>query len=150
MTGSTVRLAVSWLWRAPGRTSIRILVLAASVALLGGMLLFVGNSLRTVAGSAVRSVPLDLQGPVTSLAEARGVSAEVSRQRGVLQASPVATAPMSGAQHRGASGLTSSGPGAILAIPLDYSSHIHTFRFLQGGLRTGAVVLDQQMAATLQ
>jgi len=51
---SAVRLAVSGLLRAPGRTLIRILVLTASVALLGGMLLFVGNSLRTVAGSAVR------------------------------------------------------------------------------------------------
>jgi putative ABC transport system permease protein len=150
MTGSAVRLAVSWLWRVPGRTLIRILVLAASVALLGGMLLFVGNSLRTVAGSAVRSVPLDLQGPVASLAQAQGVSAEVARQHGVAQASPVATAPLSGGQHQGANGLTSSGPGAILAIPLDYSAHIHTFRFLQGGLRAGAVVLDQQMASTLQ
>ena len=51
---SAIRLSVSWLVRAPGRSLIRLLVLAASVALLGGMLLFVGNSLRTVAGSAVR------------------------------------------------------------------------------------------------
>jgi putative ABC transport system permease protein len=35
-------------------------------------------------------------------------------------------------------------------VPLDYGAHIHTFRFLQGALRPGAVVLDQQMAATLQ
>jgi putative ABC transport system permease protein len=147
---SAVRLAVSWLLRAPGRSLIRILVLGASVALLGGMLLFVGNSLRTVAGSAVRSVPLDLQGPVSSAGEARSVAGEVSRQPGVLQASPVATAPMSGGEHQGANGLTSSGAGAVLAVPLDYAAHIHTFRFLQGSLRPGAVVLDQQMAATLQ
>ncbi|HWX45878.1 MAG TPA: ABC transporter permease [Solirubrobacteraceae bacterium] len=147
---SAVRLAVSWLLRAPGRSSIRVLVLAASVALLGGMLLFVGNSLRTVAGSAVRSVPLDLQGPVSSYDQARAVAGEVARQSGVLQASPAATAPLTGSEHRGPNGLTSSGAGAVLAVPLDYGAHIHTFRFLQGALRPGAVVLDQQMAATLQ
>jgi putative ABC transport system permease protein len=147
---SAVRLAVSWLLRAPGRTLIRILVLSASVALLGGMLLFVGNSLRTVAGSAVRSVPLDLQAPVSSYAEARAVAAEVARQSGVLQASAAATAPLSGGEHQGPSGLTSSGVGAVLGVPLGYGAHIHTFRFLQGALRPGAVVLDQQMAATLQ
>ncbi|MFI5037044.1 MAG: FtsX-like permease family protein [Solirubrobacterales bacterium] len=147
---SAVRLAVSWLLRAPGRSLIRALVLAASVALLGGMLLFVGNSLRTVAGSAVRSVPLDLQGPVSSYDQARAVAGEVTRQSGVLQASPAATAPLTGSQHRGPNGLTSSGAGAVLAVPLDYGVHIHAFRLLQGGLRPGAVVLDQQMAATLQ
>jgi putative ABC transport system permease protein len=147
---SAVRLAVSWLLRAPGRSLIRVLVLAASVALLGGMLLFVGNSLRTVSASAVRSVPLDLQGPVSSYEQARAVSGEVARQPGVLQASAAATAPLAGGSHQGPNGLTSSGPGAVLAVPLDYGGHIHTFRLLQGALRPGAVVLDQQMAATLQ
>ena len=147
---SAARLAVSWLLRAPGRSLVRIVVLGASVALLGGMLLFVGNSLRTVAGSAVRSVPLDLQGPVSSYGEARAVAGEVARQHGVLQASAAATAPLAGAEHRGTNGLTSSGAGAVLAVPLDYGAHIHTYRFLQGGLRPGALVLDQQMAATLQ
>ncbi len=147
---SAVRLAISWLVRAPGRSLIRVLVLAASVALLGGMLLFVGNSLRTVAGSAVRSVPLDFQGPVASYEASRSVAGEVARQAGVLQASPSATAPLAGAVHAGPEGSTSSGAGAVLAVPLDYQSHIRTFRLLDGGLRTGAVVLDQQMAATLQ
>jgi putative ABC transport system permease protein len=145
-----MRLAGSWLLRAPGRSLIRVLVLGASVALLGGMLLFVGNSLRTVAGSAVRSVPLDLQGPVSSYGQARTVAGEVAGQTGVLQASPAATAPLTGSQHQGPNGLTSSGPGAVLAVPVGYGAHIHTFRLLDGALRTGAVVLDQQMAATLQ
>ncbi len=145
-----LRLAVSGLMRAPGRSLIRVLVLTAAVALLGGMLLFVGNSLRTVAGSSVRSVPLDLQAPASSYAEAQSVAAGVARQIGVLQASPAATAPLAGAEHSGPGGLTSSGAGAVLAVPSDYASHIHTFRFLQGALRAGAVVLDQQMAATLQ
>jgi putative ABC transport system permease protein len=147
---SAVRLALSWLVRAPGRSLIRVLVLSASVALLGGMLLFVGNSLRTVAGSAVRGVPLDLQGPVSSYQQARAVAGEVARQSGVLQASAAATAPINGAEHQGANGLTSSGPGAVLAVAGDYGAHIKTYRFLQGTLRPGAIVLDQQIASTLQ
>ncbi|MGI8558659.1 MAG: FtsX-like permease family protein [Solirubrobacteraceae bacterium] len=141
-------LALAGLARAPGRTAIRALVLAASVALLGGMLLFVGNSLRTVAGSSVRSVPLDLQGPVASYADAQRVAAGVARQQGVLRASAAATAPLSGAAHNGPGGTTSAGPGAVLAVPADYA--FKTFRILQGAVRPGAVVLDQQMAATLQ
>jgi len=147
---TSLRLAVSGLLRAPGRSLIRVVVLAASVALLGGMLLFVGNSLRTVAASSVRDVPLDLQGPVSSYDQARSVAAGVARQPGVLQASATATAPLSGAQHSGANGVTSAGAGAILAVGPDYASHIHTYRMLQGGLQPGGVVLDQQMSATLQ
>ena len=140
---SAVRLALSGLLRAPGRSLIRILVLGASVALLGGMLLFVGNSLRTVAGSAVRSVPLDLQGPVSSYDQARTVAAEVSHQSGVLQASPAATAPLAGGEHQGVNGLTSSGPGAVLAVPPGYAAHIHTFRSLQGWATTLPAGTDQ-------
>ena len=147
---TSLRLAVAGLLRAPGRSAIRALVLTASVALLGGMLLFVGNSLRTVAGSSVRSVPVDLQGPVASYDQARQVAAGVARQPGVLQASATATAPLTGADHQGPAGSTSAGAGAVLAVPGDYATHIHTFRFLQGSLAPGAVVLDQQMAATLQ
>jgi putative ABC transport system permease protein len=127
-----------------------VLVLAAATALLGGMLLFVGNSLRTVSGTAVRSVPLDLQGPVSSSGDARSVAGLVARQPAVLEASAVATAPLSSSEHQAANGLTSSGAGAVLAVPPGYDAHIHTFRFLRGSLVPGAIVLDQQMAATLQ
>ena len=50
------RLAAAELARAPARTLVRVLVLAAAVALLGAMLLFIGNSLRSMTASAVRSV----------------------------------------------------------------------------------------------
>jgi putative ABC transport system permease protein len=147
---TSLRLAVAGLIRAPGRTLIRLVVLAASVALLGGMLLFVGHSLQTVAGSAVRSVPLDLQGPVRSYEQAKRTAAGVSRQGGVLAASPAATAPLAGARHEGPAGVTSAGAGAILAVPPGYDAHIHTLRLLQGAIRPGGVVLDQQLAASLQ
>jgi putative ABC transport system permease protein len=147
---TALRLAWTRLARVPGSTLTRIVVLTTSVALLGGMLLFVGTSLRTVSASAVRAVPIDLQGPVTSYASARAVAAGVARQRGVLQASATATAPLARTTHSGPAGATSAGDGAVLAVPGDYLRHIETFRYLQGGLRPGGVVLDQQMAATLQ
>src|SRR5204863_4355403 len=71
-------------------------------------------------------------------------------QPGILQASATATAPFDGAQHSGPGGSTSAGHGSVLAVPANYLAHIKTFRFLQGSLQAGGVVLDQQLAATLQ
>ena len=147
---AAIRLSLAGLVRAPGRTAVRVLVLAASVALLGSMLLFVGHSLRTMTGTAIRSVPLDWQGPVASYDQAQAIAGDVARQRGIQQASPAATAPFSGVSHISAAGNTSAGSGAILAVAPGYDRHIHTYRLLQGSLQPGAVVLDQQLAATLQ
>jgi putative ABC transport system permease protein len=142
--------ALAGIVRAPGRTLVRTVVLAAAVALLGSMLLFIGHSLRTMTGSAIRGVPLDWQGPVSSYKQAQTVAAGVARQQGILQASATATAPFAAASHSGPGGLTNAGNGAVLGIPPGYQAHVHTFRFLQGSLKPGSIVLDQQMAATLQ
>ena len=147
---TTVRLAIVGLIRAPGRTVTRIVVLAAATALLGSMLLFVGHSLRTMSKSAVQGVPLDWQGPVGSYAAANKLATATGKEAGVAQASAAATAPFSGATSTGPSGTTTSASGAVLAIPANYTNHIKSFRFLQGSLKPGEIVLDQQMAATLQ
>ncbi len=144
------KLAISGLVRAPGRALTRILVLAAAVGLLGATLLFIGNSLRTMAGTAIRSVPLDWQGPVTSDGAARKVAAEVARQRGVAHASAAATAPFAGITHSGPAGVSSAGAGSILAVPPGYERHFNVYRILEGGLAPGEALLDQQLAATLQ
>src|SRR5207253_859197 len=102
------------------------------------MLLFIGHSLRTMTGSAIRGVPLDWQGPVSSYAQARAVAARVARQPGVAQASAAATAPFAGATHAGPAGASSAGSGSLLAIPSVYETHIDTFRLLQGRLQAGA------------
>src|SRR5439155_17748804 len=47
-------------------------------------------------------------------------------------------------------GIFRSASGSILAVPETYTQNIHTIRFLRGSLRPGQVVLDQQLAATLQ
>jgi putative ABC transport system permease protein len=136
--------------RSPLQTAVRVLVLAASAALLGAMVLFVGHSLRTMTGTAVRSVPLDWQGPVASAPAAERVARDVARQPGIRATAPTATAPFAGVANRAAAGTVRAGSGSILAVPADYGRDFQTLRMLRGGLREGAVVLDQQLAATLQ
>ena len=143
-------LALAGLRRRPARTTLRIAVVAVAVGLLAGMILFIGNSLRTASGTALRQVPLDLQAPVTSFAKDQQVAAGVSKQPGVSYAAASATAPFASAEHSAGRISTQTSRGAVLAVPRGYPSHIHTFRFLQGSLQPGGVVLDQQMAATLQ
>jgi putative ABC transport system permease protein len=145
-----LRLATAGLLRSPGRTTVRVLVLAAAVALLAAMLLFVGDSLSTMTAAATRTVPLDWQGPVASQAQAVRVAGEVAAQAGVQQASAVATAPFAGMQHASSAGTVTTSSGAILAVPSGYLRHIPTFRYLHGSLQSGGIVLDQQLAATLQ
>src|SRR5215470_4456719 len=135
-------LVLSELARAPGRTALRVLTLAASVGLLAAMLLFVGHSLRTMTGSAVRSVPLDWQAPVGSARAAKQVAAVTAEDPAVRESVPVATAPFAGIVHRAAVGTIRAGAGAILAVPQNYTQSIHVYRFLRGGLRPGRVVLD--------
>jgi putative ABC transport system permease protein len=139
------------LLRTPGRTIVRVLTLAAAVGLLGAMLLFIGHSLKTMTGGAVRSVPLDWQGPVGSYRAAERAAAGIRQQLGVAEAASVATAPFAGIEHTSrAVGTIRSGAGSILAVPPKYLTHLDTFRFLRGSLRPGEIVLDQQLAATLQ
>ena len=145
-----ISLALAGLRRRPARTTLRIAVVAIAVGLLAGMILFIGNSLRTASATALRQVPLDLQAPVTSFAKDQQVAAGVSKQPGVSYAAASATAPFASAEHSAGRISTQTSRGAVLAVPRGYPSHIHTFRFLQGSLQPGGVVLDQQMAATLQ
>jgi len=147
---TTARFVVRGLVHAPGRALVRLLVLAAAAGLVAAMVLFVGHSLRTMTGGAVRSVPLDWQAPVSSAAAASRVAAVTSRDPAVVEAAPVATAPFAGIVHRAPVGTIRAGAGALLAVPPGYTRSIRVFRFLRGGLRPGHVVLDQQLAATLQ
>jgi putative ABC transport system permease protein len=145
-----LRLALSGVRRRPGHAATQVVVLAAAVALLGAMILFVGHSLRSMTASVTRTVPLDLQGPVASAAEAQRVAVAVRRQPDIAQATATATAPFAGIRHDGSSGVTSAGHGYALAVEPGYLQHLGTFRYLRGSLREGQIVLDQQLAATLQ
>src|SRR5207248_2653406 len=81
---------------------------------------------------------------------ARELARGIATQAGILETAPVATAPFAGTAHRAAVGEIHSASGAVLAVGPEYPAHIKTFRFLRGGLEQGAIVLDQQLAATLQ
>jgi putative ABC transport system permease protein len=146
----SVRFALAGLGRAPGRTAVRVVVLAAASALIGAMVLFVGHSLRTMTRGAVRSVQLDWQGPVPTYKAATQVARATAADPAVAAAYPVATAPFAGIVHRAPVGTIRAGAGAVLAVPTGYTHAMHAFRFLRGSLRPGQVVLDQQLAATLQ
>jgi len=147
---AAVTLGLIGLMRSPGRTLTRMLVLAAAVGLLGAMLLFIGSSLRTMTGAAIRGVPLDWQGPVASYGAASNVAAGVAGQPGVRYATAAATAPFAGVSHAGAAGQSNAGSGSLLAVPPGYERKFHVYRFLQGDLEPGKIALDQQLAATLQ
>ncbi|HEX8959462.1 MAG TPA: FtsX-like permease family protein, partial [Solirubrobacterales bacterium] len=147
---AALRLALSTVRRRPRQVATQVIVLAAAVALIGAMILFIGHSLQTMTASATRSVPLDLQGPVGSYGQARSLAGGVGRQPEIAQGAATATAPFSGIGHTGPAGFTSAGQGSVLAVPPGYLRHIQTFRFLRGSLRPGQIVLDQQLAATLQ
>ena len=144
------RFVLRQLLRTPGRTLTRALVLAASAALLAAMVLFIGHSLRTMSATAVRSVPIDWQGPVASAGAAERVAGAVAQQPGVAAALPVATAPFAGAEHAAPFGKIRAGAGSVLAVPPGYERSFSTLRLLHGSLQAGGVVLDQQLAATLQ
>ncbi len=144
------RLALAGLIRSPARTVLRVAVVSAAVALLAGMLLFIGQSLRTASATAVRQVPLDWQGPVASHRQDLRVARAVARQPGIQQASATATAPFASLRHAGPAGNSRTSTGAVLAVPAGYDRHIHTYRVLNGSLRPNGVLLDQQTAATLQ
>src|ERR1700675_3856920 len=117
----TAQFVAAGILRSPGRSILRVVVLALATALLGAMLLFIGNSLRTMTGSAVRSVPLDWQGPVASQRQAARIASAVGRQPGVLQASPVGTAPFAAAGHLSPAGAIRTGTGSVLAVPNRYA-----------------------------
>ena len=146
-------LALVGLVRSPARTATRVLVLAAAVGLLGAMLLFIGNSLRTMTGSAIRSVPLDWQGPVGVVhRSAERWPPAVARQPGVRQASPRPHGAVRAASATPARrGVSNAGAGSVAGgAARDTSATSHVYRFLQGQLEPGQIVLDQQLAATLQ
>jgi putative ABC transport system permease protein len=143
-------LVLARLMRSPISASVRVLTLAAAVGLVGAMLLFVGHSLQTMTRSAARGVPLDWQAPVASYGAARRVARALGGQPGVRASAAAATAPVAGLEHHSAAGTIRAGAGAILAVPPRYFGKGSIVRLLRGRLDAGGIVLDQQLAATLQ
>jgi len=141
-------IALRGLGARPRSTLTRVLVLANGVGLLGAMLLFVGHSLRTMTGSAIRRRATDWQGPLASYGQARAVAAGVARQPGVIQSSAAATgrspAPATRpGRHLERGGRARCSPYAATTAQ-QHVSPSSRGRALRARL---AVVLDQQLAA---
>ena len=151
MRRHALRLAAAGLVRSPGGPHSASRCSPLATALLGAMLLFVGNSLRTMTASAVRSVPLDWQGPVASQAQA--VPGRCRRRAAARSPASVAGGdrPVRAARALAPAGRDSHrARGRCSPCRRGYLAHLRTFRLLRGTLRAGEVVLDQQLAATLQ
>ncbi len=99
---------------------------------------------------AVRSVPLDWQGPVGRYSADRASPAPSPRSQGSSRRLRPRPPRSPGSSIVAPIGTIRSGAGSILAVPPSYLRGIHTFRFLRGSLLPGQVVFDQQLAATLQ
>lgn len=150
MNAALAPVVLRTLARRPVRSLARVVVLAAAAALVGSMVLFVAHAERTMTGLAVRSVALDWQGPVPGPQAARRVAREVASRPGVARTAPAATGLFSGMSHTAAGATVQAGGGALLAVPPDYLTGFRTFRMLRGSLGGPGVVLDQQLASTLQ
>ncbi len=149
---AAARLALAGLVRAPGRTADRgSSCWRPRPRCSAAMLLFVGNSLQHDDGQRRAQRAAGLAGPGRSLAASaagrRRRRAPAGRPAG-LGRRPPRRWPSGAPPARRARPARAA--ASVLAVPPDYLSHIQTFRMLQGALRPGAVVLDQQMAATLQ
>ena len=139
---------------APGRTALRVAVLALAAALLGAMLLFIGNSLRTMTGerrlAACRSTGRARSPRYGAGAQRRrrrspaepGVAAGVAGRDGAVRRASATAAP---------AGTIRTGAGSVLAVPPGYLRSIcRRSASCTARLRPGEVVLDQQLAATLR
>ena len=133
-----------------GSTIIRIAVLALATALLGAMLLFVGCSLRTMTGSAVRSVPLDWQAPVASSVQAARIARRQSGGSGRPRGSPGGDGAIPRREPQSPGRIDPNWLGRRPRSAPPDISRFPTLRLLHGGFRAGEIVLDQQLAATLQ
>ena len=150
MTAMHARLALAGLVARPGRTVLRIVVVAAAIALLAAMLLFIGNSLRSASAAPCARCRWTWQGPVSSARRRSSAAQAVAKQPGVARPRRRRPRRSLSTEHRPGRQHDHRPKGAVLAVPANYSHDIHTFRLLQGSLQPGGVVLDQQMAATLQ
>ncbi len=129
---------------------VQVGAIAMALALLASVLIFVSGNLSLMTSSAAAKVRLDWQAGAPDQATAVSLAGKLSGVRGVVQASPAATATFVSAEHQATAGIATSGAGSILAVPLDYLRALQPFHLLTGSLDAGGVVLSQPLASTVQ
>ncbi len=131
-------------------TAVQVAAIAAALALLASVLLFVSGNLSLMTASAAAKVRLDWQAAAPDQATATSLAGRLGQVPGVLEAAPAATATFAGSDHQISAGLASSGAGSILAVPTTYIGALRPFHLLTGRLDSAGVVLSQPLASTLQ
>src|ERR1700736_2231673 len=102
------------------RSLAQVLAIAAALALLGSILLFVSGNLGLMTQSAAARVPLDWQAAVPDASAATTLAGNLRVVHGVVEAAPAATATMTGSRHDLSGSVATAGTGSILAVPPDY------------------------------
>jgi putative ABC transport system permease protein len=149
----TTRLAVyalRSLRHRSARSLAQVLAIAAALALLGSILLFVSGNLGLMTRSAAAGVPLDWQAAVPDASTATALAGKLRAVQGVVEAAPAATATITGARHDLSGSVATAGGGSMLAVPVDYLGALRPFHLLTGRLDPSGVVLSQPLASTLQ
>jgi putative ABC transport system permease protein len=134
----------------PIATGVQIGAIAAALALLASVLIFVSGNLGLMTASAAAKVRLDWQAGASDQSTAVSLADRLSRVHGVMKAAPAAIATFASANHVISAGTATSGAGSIVAVPQDYLRTIRPFHLLTGTLDPTAVVLSQPLASTLQ
>jgi putative ABC transport system permease protein len=132
------------------RSLAQVLAIAAALAMLGSILLFISGNLGLMTRSAAAKVPLDWQAAVADATIATSIATRLNSVPGVAEARPAATATFARAQHGLSAGVATAGSGSILAVPTNYLGTIGPFHLLTGQLESGGVILSQPLASTLQ
>ena len=134
----------------PLAAAVQVGAIAASLALLASVLMFVSGNLGLMTASSAAKVRLDWQAAAPDEATAMSLAAKLSGIHGVVEAAPAATATFASANHQVTGGTATSGAGSILAVPQDYLRALRPFHLLTGSMESGGVVLSQPLASTLQ
>jgi putative ABC transport system permease protein len=150
MTGRLAIYSLRSLRHRWARSLAQVLAIAAALALLGSILLFVSGNLGLMTRSAAARVPLDWQAAVPDASTATALADKLRAVRGVVEAAPAATATISGARHDLSGSVATAGGASILAVPENYLGALRPFHLLTGHLDASGVVLSQPLASTLQ
>ncbi|MDQ6876485.1 MAG: hypothetical protein M3082_02065, partial [Candidatus Dormibacteraeota bacterium] len=129
---------------------VQVGAIAASLALMASVLMFVSGNLSLMTASSAAKVRLDWQAGVPDQATAVSLAGRLAGVHGIVEATSAATATFTSANHQVPAGTATSGAGSILAVPPDYLRAIKPFHLLTGSLEAGGVVLSQPLASTLQ
>ena len=134
--------------RRPGRLTVTAAGIAAAVALLACLGIFLGTAQHSMTARAVRSVAVDWQVEVQPNAAASAVLNTVRSTPRVTAALPVGFAKSTGFIAQTGASTQTTGPATVLGIPPNYRTQFpDAIRTLVGA--EGGVLLAQQTAANL-